>query len=102
MKEMDLILTALSEWSPAHYGGFRVNPDAPVIDANKLTMDWLAKAGPDASTAFFTHLKPGEFSGYPKGAKDNSHFREKGAEAVARMIAEDAKQQKLDIAKCFK
>lgn len=38
MKEMDLILTALSEWSPAHYGGFRVNPDAPVIDANNVTV----------------------------------------------------------------
>ena len=74
----------------------------PVIDANKLTMDWLSKAGPDASTAFFTHVKPGEFPGYPKGAKDNSHFRDKGAEAVAKMIAEDAKRQKLDIARCFK
>ena len=74
----------------------------PVIDANKLTMEWLSQAGPDASTAFFTHVKPGEFPAYPKGVKDNTHFRDKGAEAVAKMIAEDAKRQKLDIARCFK
>lgn len=74
----------------------------PLIDANKLTMDWLTKAGPDASIAFFTHVKPGEFSGYPKGSKDNTHFRDKGAEAVAKMIVEDAKRQKLEISKCFK
>lgn len=76
--------------------------DTPLIDANKLTMDWLTKAGPQNSTRYFVHVKPGEFPGWPKGSKDNSHFREEGADAVAEMIAEEAKRQKLDIAKCFK
>ena len=76
--------------------------DTPLIDANKLTMDWLSQAGPQNSTRYFVHVKPGAFPGWPKGAKDHSHFREEGADAVARMIAEEAKRQHLDIAKCFK
>ena len=74
----------------------------PLIDANKLTMEWLDKARPEKSTAYFVHVKPGEFPGWPKGSKDNSHFREKGADAVAKMIVDEAKRLKLDIAKCFK
>lgn len=74
----------------------------PLIDANKLTTDWLVQAGPEGSIAFFTHVKPGEFPAYPKGSKDNTHFREKGAEAVAKMIVEEAKRQKLEIGRCFR
>lgn len=74
---------------------------APLIDANAMTMEWLRKAGDKGSTQYFTHVAPGEFPGYPKGSKDNSHFREKGARAVAEMIVENAKKQKLAIGGCF-
>ncbi len=74
----------------------------PLIDANAMTMDWLQKAGDQGSVRFFTHVAPGEFPGYPNGSKDNSHFRDTGARAVAEMIVRDAKQQNLGIARCFR
>ena len=67
-----------------------------------MTTEWIRKAGDKGSTRFFTHVAPGEFPGYPKGSKDNTHFREKGARAVAEMIVNDAKKQKLGLADCFR
>lgn len=74
----------------------------PLIDANAMTTEWLRKAGDKGSIQFFTHVAPGEFPGYPEGSKDNTHFREKGARAVAEMIVNDAKKQKLALADCFR
>ena len=74
----------------------------PLIDANALTMQWLQKAGDQGSIRFFTHVAPGEFPGYPKGSKDNTHFRNAGAREVAKMIVMDAKKQNLPIAGCFR
>lgn len=76
--------------------------NTPLIDANAMTTEWIRKAGDKGSTRFFTHVAPGEFPGYPKGSKDNTHFREKGARAVAEMIVNDAKKQKLGLADCFR
>ena len=74
----------------------------PLIDANALTTEWLQKAGDQGSIRFFTHVAPGEFPGYPKGSKDNTHFRDAGAREVAEMIVLDAKKQNLPIAGCFR
>ena len=76
--------------------------NTPLIDANAMTTEWIRNAGDKGSTRFFTHVAPGEFPGYPKGSKDNTHFREKGARAVAEMIVNDAKKQKLGLADCFR
>jgi len=46
-------------------------------------------------------VAPGEYPGYPKGAKDNTHFSYLGAVTVAREAVRSAQEQKLPLAGLF-
>jgi lysophospholipase L1-like esterase len=51
-------------------------------------MNRLLAMGDEASKGWFTWLQPGEHPHYPDGIQDDTHLNEKGAEAVARLVAE--------------
>ncbi len=74
----------------------------PLIDIYSLTRAKIEQAGPDDSKKYYTHLAPGESPNYPNGSADNSHFNVEGAKMVAQLLIDDAKRQKLEIARLFK
>ncbi|MBR9776686.1 MAG: rhamnogalacturonan acetylesterase [Cytophagales bacterium] len=66
----------------------------PLIDLNKLTMDYLSNLGVEDSKALFLHIEPGEFEKLPEGMEDNTHLSKKGACAVSEMFSEGLGQSK--------
>jgi len=51
-----------------------------LVDLSRLSMDWLAALGPEASKAWFLHDSA-------IGLADDTHFNERGATAVACLVA---------------
>lgn len=61
--------------------------DAVLIDAERLTREWVAQLGDEASKACYMWVVPGTNPRWPDGRQDDTHFNARGARAVARMIA---------------
>ncbi len=72
--------------------------NVPLVDLTALTKTYFEKIGPAATNDLFMNLDPGEFPNYPSGNADNTHLREAGARAVAKLFTEDAYAQQLSIA----
>jgi lysophospholipase L1-like esterase len=60
----------------------------PFIGLCGISMNRLLAMGDEAAKGWFTWLQPGEHPHYPDGIQDDTHLNEKGAEAVARLVAE--------------
>ena len=61
--------------------------DAVLIDAERLTREWVSQLGDEASKACYMWVVPGTNPRWPDGRQDDTHFNARGARAVARMIA---------------
>lgn len=61
--------------------------DAVLIDAERLTREWVSQLGDEASKACYMWVAPGTNPRWPDGRQDDTHFNVRGARAVARMIA---------------
>lgn len=61
--------------------------NVPVLDIHKRTRAFLNAVGREKSKDYFLHLTPGQSENYPDGIIDNTHFNEKGAIAIARLIS---------------
>ena len=59
----------------------------PYVDANKLTHDLEQGLGIEGSRQLHMWIKPGEY-GIEKGRKDNTHYNERGAHAVASILVD--------------
>lgn len=62
--------------------------NVPLIDMDRLTRDWLRGLGPDASKAMYMWIAPGRHAALAQGLKDDTHYVEPGAAAVARLAAD--------------
>lgn len=71
----------------------------PVIDLTEQTRILMERLGPEKSNLFFMNLKPGEFSNYPNGSRDNTHLRQEGALEIARLVTAGIRQIKLPLEK---
>ncbi|MFD2706515.1 rhamnogalacturonan acetylesterase [Salibacterium lacus] len=69
--------------------------DVPVIDMTGKSMALYNEVGPEDSKDLFMWLEPGEHSNYPDGSEDNTHFQEKGAVQIAKLVAEEVYGLKL-------
>jgi lysophospholipase L1-like esterase len=72
-----------------------------------IDMQWLSERivknlGPEESKKLFLQLKPGNHPNFPKGADDNTHFSDLGAEQMAEAVAENIRDRKLKLAKYLK
>lgn len=63
------------------------------VDLTALSTAWLDKLGDKSSVDYYMNLAPGKYPAYPEGRKDNTHFTEKGAEAVYKIIENELKKQ---------
>ncbi len=65
-----------------------VREQVPFIDLCGRSAAAFKEMGDAKSKEWLTWLSPGESPNYPEGLQDNTHLNEKGAEAVARLIAD--------------
>ncbi len=61
--------------------------NADLIDAERLTREWVSSLGDGASKAYFMWVAPGTSPRWPEGREDDTHLNVRGARTVARMIA---------------
>ena len=100
--------TPTGEWYDAH-GAY---PDVvravaaaehvPLLDLEARTRAYFAGLGPKGSESLFLHFAPGEHPRLPEGKRDDTHFSEKGARAVAAIVAWEMVRVKLPIARDLK
>jgi DNA sulfur modification protein DndE len=74
----------------------------PLLDLERATAKWLQEAGPEVSKKFFMWIEPGAHPKIPDGRKDDTHFVEAGAQAVAALAAGQIREQKLPLASWLK
>jgi lysophospholipase L1-like esterase len=74
----------------------------PLLDLEKATAKWLQATGDEPSKKFFMWLEPGAHPKIPEGRKDDTHFVEAGANAVAEMAVKEIRAQELPLAKWLK
>jgi DNA sulfur modification protein DndE len=74
----------------------------PLLDLERATAKWLQAAGDTASRKFFMWIEPGAHPKIPDGRKDDTHFVEAGAKAVAELAVNEIRAQKLPLAKWLK
>lgn len=67
----------------------------PLIDMYEKSKSLLINLGKDESVSLFLHIKEGENKNFPNGKIDNTHFREKGAEAMANFFIEGLLEQRI-------
>lgn len=58
-----------------------------LIDAGRLTREWVSLLGDEASKTYYMWVAPGTSPRWPDGRQDNTHLNVRGARTVARMIA---------------
>lgn len=58
----------------------------PLIDATKITEEWLNSIGDEASRQYFMWLEPGEYVKHPDGLKDNTHTNISGACKIVSLL----------------
>ncbi|WP_144552615.1 rhamnogalacturonan acetylesterase [Bacillus sp. X1(2014)] len=66
-----------------------------VIDLTAKSKGLFQELGPDRTKEVFLWLEPGENKNYPNGVQDNTHFKETGANKIARLVLEGIKESKL-------
>ncbi|NMM49703.1 rhamnogalacturonan acetylesterase [Marinigracilibium pacificum] len=65
----------------------------PLIDLNRVSMDFFSKKGRDFVTEnYFMNIPEGKYEAYPDGLSDDTHFQPEGAKAVAQLVFTELKK----------
>lgn len=72
------------------------------VDANRFVTDVWNTMDKDEVLAGYFICEPLESKAYPTGTNDTTHLKEKGARAMAKLIAEDLKTSVPELAKYLK
>ncbi|WP_090935939.1 rhamnogalacturonan acetylesterase [Pelosinus propionicus] len=68
-----------------------------VIDLSTASRNYIASLGPEKSKIIFMQLQAGDSYNYPQGSNDNTHFQEKGAIEIAKLIIEEMLKTDCDL-----
>ncbi|WP_179136015.1 rhamnogalacturonan acetylesterase [Paenibacillus sp. 32352] len=71
----------------------------PVIDLTAKSKALFEKLGPEATKELFLHLEPGQSPNYPEGVQDNTHFSERGALEMAKLVVEGIVELQLPLSR---
>ncbi|HSW07452.1 GDSL-type esterase/lipase family protein [Aquabacterium sp.] len=82
---------------PAAMRAVAAELQVPMLDLHRASAALLQGLGDEPSKALFMWIPPGRFDTLPEGKKDNTHFTERGAQAMARLAAEAMRQQGLPV-----
>ncbi|MDG0792459.1 GDSL-type esterase/lipase family protein [Cohnella ginsengisoli] len=64
----------------------------PLVDLAAMSARLFESLGPSGTESLFMHGAPGEFANYPAGVADDTHFQERGAEAVAALVVQRVRE----------
>ena len=64
----------------------------PLCDLQKASRALYLRLGPEKTAELFVRLAPGENPDFPDGHDDKTHFNEKGARAIAALVAEELRK----------
>ncbi|WP_307344703.1 rhamnogalacturonan acetylesterase [Metabacillus malikii] len=78
------------------------NLDVTLIDLWKKTKVLYETLGVEESKSLFTIFPPDVEENYPDGIEDNTHFCEKGAFEVAKLVIEALREQNIPLIKYIK
>ncbi|MFE3827589.1 rhamnogalacturonan acetylesterase [Streptomyces sp. NPDC059092] len=67
----------------------------PLLDLQAATLALWQRLGVEGTKPHFNWLAPGESPNYPDGVSDNTHFRPRGAVAVARLVARALRDERV-------
>lgn len=70
----------------------------PVIPLYEKSIALLERLGEEQSKSLFLWLEPGEHVNYPEGIRDNTHFNERGAAEMAKLVVQGIRELKLPLA----
>lgn len=73
-----------------------------LLDLEMATAKWLQAAGDEPSRRFFMWIEPGKYPKIPDGRRDDTHFVEAGARAVAELASAQIREQQLPLARWLK
>jgi len=73
--------------------------NVPLVDMTKKSRELVLGLGEEASIELYMHLPPNTYEKAPGGRIDNTHFKEKGAIAMAKLFVEGVKEQHLELEK---
>lgn len=76
--------------------------NVPVLPLHKLSIALYERLGEEGTKPLFLWLNPGEHPNYPEGSKDNTHFNERGANEMAKLIVRAIREAKLPLASYLK
>ncbi|OIK16167.1 rhamnogalacturonan acetylesterase [Bacillus sp. MUM 116] len=68
-----------------------------VIDLNAKSKRLYQRLGPEKTKELFMWIEPGTNPNYPRGVEDNTHFQDKGAMEIAKMIVEGIREHELGL-----
>ncbi|MFS8201823.1 rhamnogalacturonan acetylesterase [Streptomyces sp. CWNU-52B] len=60
---------------------------APLVDLSAASRAYLDGIGVEASKGIFLWLNAGQYPNFPNGVQDNTHFQERGAVEMARLVS---------------
>jgi len=71
---------------------------APCIDLTEKSGALLQSLGAEGAKKLYNYCEPGQFPGWPKGNRDDSHFCEAGAMEIAKLILTGIRERQLPLA----
>jgi len=74
----------------------------PLIDMHRKSEKLIIGLGAEESKKLFLILAKGESPNYPEGLDDNTHFKPRGAEEMARLVVEGIRETKIGLRKYLK
>ncbi|WP_411345303.1 rhamnogalacturonan acetylesterase [Paenibacillus sp. WLX1005] len=72
--------------------------DTPLVDLSTSSVAYYNQLGEDATKKLFLYAEPGQYPAFPNGAQDNIHFQNKGADQMARLVAQGIQQLSIPLA----
>jgi lysophospholipase L1-like esterase len=69
----------------------------PLVDLTKMSKPLIESYGVEGSKKLFCWVNPGEYSGYPDGNEDNTHFSFLGATEVCKLFVKGIKDSDLEL-----
>lgn len=73
---------------PAAMKALAKQEHVPFIDLTAKSKQRFEQLGPERTKRWFLWLAPGEHPNYPNGISDNTHFHQRGAKEIARLVVE--------------
>ncbi|WP_282943502.1 rhamnogalacturonan acetylesterase [Paenibacillus sp. RC67] len=70
-----------------------------VIDLTAKSKALFEQLGSETTKELFLNLQPGQSPNYPEGVKDNTHFQQRGAMEIAKLVVTGVKELNLPLSR---